>query len=68
VAHEDEEIRVYLGGIRVLRARDRTFSQGGGAGLWCAGDAVAHFDDFKLGPTGNGNGDRHNDADSRRGR
>jgi hypothetical protein len=66
VAHEDEEIRVYLGGIRVLRARDRTFPQPGGAGLWCAGDAVAHFDDFKLGPTGDGNGDRDNDADSRR--
>jgi hypothetical protein len=64
VVQEDEEIRVYLGGIRVLRARDRTFSQAGGAGLWCAGDAVAHFDDLKLGATGN----KDNDADPRRGR
>jgi len=68
VAQEDEEIRVYLGGIRVLRARDRTFDQAGGAGLWCAGDAVAHFDDFRVGPPGDGNGGRHSDADSRRGR
>jgi hypothetical protein len=64
VVQEDEEIRVYLGGIRVLRARDRTFSQAGGAGLWCAGDATAHFDDLKLGSTGT----RDKDADSRRGR
>jgi len=64
VVQEDEEIRVYLGGIRVLRARDRTFSHAGGAGLWCAGDATAHFDDLKLGSTGN----RDNDADSHRGR
>ena len=64
VVQEDEEIRVYLGGIRVLRARDRTFSQAGGVGLWCAGDAAAHFDDLKVGSTGN----RDNDADSRRGR
>jgi len=65
VAHEDDEIRVYLGGIRVLRARDRTFGQAGGAGVWCAGDAVAHFDDFTAGPAGD-RSDRHNDADSRR--
>ena len=29
VVQEEENIRVYLGGIRVLRARDRTFGQAG---------------------------------------
>jgi hypothetical protein len=64
VVQEEENIRVYLGGIRVLRARDRTFSTGGRAGLWCAGDAVAHFDDLRLGTRE----DKGNDADPRRGR
>ena len=32
VVQEDEKIRVYLGGIRVLRARDRTFDKGGRRG------------------------------------
>ena len=30
VVQEDDTIRVYLGGIRVLRARDRTFAKPGG--------------------------------------
>jgi hypothetical protein len=61
VVHEEESIRVYLGGIRVLRARDRTFSEPGAAGVWCTGDAVAHFDDLRV-DTGEG------DARTRRGR
>jgi hypothetical protein len=48
VVQEDEHIRVYLGGIRVLRARDRTFGAAGAAGVWCTGDAVAHFDDLRV--------------------
>jgi hypothetical protein len=68
VVHEGEEIRVYLGGIRVLRARDRTFSQAGATGVWCTGDAVAHFDDFRFSPADDRNGDRDHDADSGRGR
>jgi hypothetical protein len=43
-----EGIRVYLGGIRVLRARDRTFREPGATGLWCTGDSVAHFDDLRV--------------------
>jgi hypothetical protein len=62
VVQEEENIRVYLGGIRVLRARDRALSKAGRAGLWCAGDAVAHFDDFRLGTTEH----KGHDADSRR--
>jgi hypothetical protein len=49
IVQEEETIRVYLGGIRVLRVRDRTFRQPGAAGLWCTGDAVAHFDDLRIG-------------------
>jgi hypothetical protein len=67
VVQADENIRVYLGGIRVLRARDRAFAKPGGAGLWCTGDAVAHFDDLRLTtPERGDHGD--NDAGSRRGR
>jgi hypothetical protein len=50
VVQEADQIRVYLGGIRVLRARDRTFVKVGAMGLWCSGDAVAHFDDLRVGP------------------
>jgi len=49
VVQEEEQIRVYLGGIRVLRVRDRTFAKPGGIALWCTGDAVAHFDDLRVG-------------------
>lgn len=64
VVQQEESIRVYLGGIRVLRARDRTFNKGGRVGLWCAGDAVAHFDDLRVGTLEH----REGDADPRRGR
>jgi hypothetical protein len=64
VVHEDENIRVYIGGIRVLRARDRTFVKPGGAGLWCTGDALAHFDDLRLTTPE----DKDDHADPRRGR
>lgn len=48
VVDEGDGIRVYLGGIRVLRARDRTFREAGAVGLWCTGDSVAHFDDLRV--------------------
>lgn len=60
IVQEEESIRVYIGGIRVLRARDRTFTGSGGAGLWSTGDATSHFDDVTVG--------REKDEDSRRGR
>jgi hypothetical protein len=69
IVHEDENIRVYLGGIRVLRARDRTLAQSGAAGVWCAGDAIAHFDDLMVAGAGDRNGDRDGkNEDSHRGR
>jgi hypothetical protein len=61
IVHEGETIRVYLGGIRVLRARDRTFESDGAVGLWCTGDTTAQFDDLRV-EEGRG------DAGSRRGR
>jgi hypothetical protein len=64
IVQQEESIRVYLGGIRVLRARDRTFNKGGRVGLWCAGDAVAHFDDLRVGTAARKEGN----ADPRRGR
>jgi hypothetical protein len=48
VVQESENIRVYLGGIRVLRARDRTFEDRGAVGVWCTADSTAHFDDLRL--------------------
>ena len=67
IVHEDEEIRVYLGGIRVLRARDRTFMQAGAAGVWCADAAIAHFDDLRVEALAARDGERdHKDADSHR--
>ena len=58
VVQDGESMSVYIGGIRVLRARDRTFEKSGAAGVWCTGDAVAHFDDVKIG--------RENDESPRR--
>jgi hypothetical protein len=49
VIHEDSEIRVYLGGIRVLAQRDRTF-RAGAAGLWASSGTTAAFDDFRVQP------------------
>jgi hypothetical protein len=60
IVQEEADIRVYIGGIRVLRARDRTFTGSGAAGVWSTGDALAHFDDLRIGTD--------KDEDSRRGR
>lgn len=60
IVQDDDDIRVYIGGIRVLRTRDRTFAGPGAAGVWCTGDADAHFDDVRIGSD--------KDAGSRRGR
>jgi hypothetical protein len=49
IVQEGDSIRVYLGGIRVLRVRDRTFDKPGAAGVWCTSDAAAHFDDIRIG-------------------
>jgi hypothetical protein len=50
VVHDDNNIRVSLGGIGVMRARDRTFASGGRAGVWSGGGATASFDDLRVEP------------------
>jgi hypothetical protein len=46
--HEDDRIRVYLGGVKVFDTVDRTFREAGGVGLWASGDSAAAFDDFRV--------------------
>lgn len=58
VVQDDDDIRVSLGGIGVIRARDRTFSEGGRAGIWSGGGATAWFDDFRTEPELNRDRDR----------
>lgn len=48
VVQDDDDIRVSLGGIGVMRTRDRTFADGGRAGVWSGGGATAWFDDFRV--------------------
>ena len=50
VVQDDDDIRVSLGGIGVIRARDRTFSEAGRAGIWSGGGATAWFDDLRTEP------------------
>jgi hypothetical protein len=47
IVQEDEKVKVYLNGIRVLQARDRTFPSAGGVGLWSAEASVVYFDDLR---------------------
>lgn len=48
VVHDDDDIRVSLGGIGVMRARDRTFMADGRAGVWSGGAATVRFDDLRV--------------------
>jgi hypothetical protein len=58
VVQDDDDIRVSLGGISVIRARDRMFSEGGRAGIWSGGGATAWFDDLRTEPELNRGRDR----------
>lgn len=42
------QIRVYLGGIRVLSERDQLPGAPAGVGLWTGGDSTVMFDDFRV--------------------
>jgi hypothetical protein len=54
VVQDDDDIRVSLGGIGVIRARDRTIAdEGGRAGVWSGGGATAWFDDLRIEPEEN---------------
>ena len=50
VVQDDDDIRVSLGGIGVIRARDRTFADAGRVGVWSGGGATAWFDDLRVEP------------------
>ena len=59
VVQDDDDIRVSLGGIGVIRARDRTIAdEGGRAGVWSGGGATAWFDDLRIEPEENRGRDR----------
>ncbi len=48
IFQERGEIRVYLGGIRVLTERDRLPRASASVGLWTGGDSTVMFDDFRI--------------------
>jgi hypothetical protein len=50
VVQDDDDVRVSLGGIGVMRARDRTSGEVGRAGIWAGGGATAWFDDLRIEP------------------
>jgi hypothetical protein len=58
VVQDDDDIQVSLGGIGVMRARDRTFTEGGRAGVWSGGGGTAWFDDLRVEPEDDRRGGR----------
>jgi hypothetical protein len=48
IFQEHGEIRVYLGGIRVFRERDRLPNVNASVGMWAGGDSTVMFDDFRI--------------------
>jgi hypothetical protein len=48
IFQEHGEIRVYLGGIRVFRERDRLPKVNASVGMWAGGDSTVMFDDFRI--------------------
>lgn len=48
IFQESGQIRVYLGGIRVLDERDRLPRVHAGVGVWAGGDSTVLFDDFRI--------------------
>jgi hypothetical protein len=56
VVQDDDDIRVSLGGIGVIRARDRSMAgiaDEGRVGVWSGGGATAWFDDVRVEPDEN---------------
>jgi hypothetical protein len=49
VVQDDDDVQVSLGGIGVMRARDRVVTEGR-AGVWSGGGATAWFDDLRVEP------------------
>jgi hypothetical protein len=56
VVQDDDDIRVSLGGIGVIRARDRNIAgiaDEGRVGVWSGGGATVWFDDLRVEPDEN---------------
>ncbi|HHT9124601.1 MAG TPA: family 16 glycoside hydrolase [Candidatus Brocadiia bacterium] len=47
VSHQGEVITCWLDGQEYLHAKDKTFTDAGGVGLWTKSDAASSFDDLK---------------------
>lgn len=50
VVHEENEIRLYIGGIHVFEFWDRALRRAGRAGVWSTANTVAHFDTMTVQP------------------
>ncbi len=48
IVQANEQVRVYLGGIRVLSERDRQPRASAGIGIWVGGDSTVMFDDLRV--------------------
>ena len=50
IVQNGDHIEGWLDGKKLLDARDTTFTEPGGVGLWTKADAVTSFDDFRVHP------------------
>ena len=50
VEHRGTRMRVWIDGVPVSNARDRTWQDPGAIGLWTSGDSTAWFDDLSVEP------------------
>jgi hypothetical protein len=50
VEHQGARIRVWINGVPVANARDRSRPEPGAAGVWAPADAAAWFDDLRVEP------------------
>jgi hypothetical protein len=48
VRQDDDRVRIYLGGIGVVRSRTPDSGRAGRLGVWAAGSAVTWFDDLRV--------------------
>jgi hypothetical protein len=63
IEHRGARVRVWINGVPASDARDRTFQERGGVGLWTTGDTVAWFDDLFVEPALPDRGERGDPRD-----
>ena len=68
IEHEGDRVRVSLGGIGVIRTRDRALAAAGQVGIWSGGNATTAFDDVRVdeGEGGDGRGNGNGNGERRR--